>query len=211
MRKEGFPFILVGLAVAAVGAVGVCRGALGGWALAAPGGAFAAFCAYFFRDPERPLPEDPARVFSPGDGKVMTVGREGPGETVTVRIFLSVFDVHVQRLPCAGTVEKLHYQPGKFHMAMEAEARENERSVLTIAVEGRPEKLVVEQIAGFVARRILTWVKPGDRAVAGARYGLIQFGSQAAVHLPGSAEALVKPGDRVVGGVTPIARWLPPS
>lgn len=207
MRKEGFPFILAGLALAAAGGIGAARGALCGLAPACIGVIFAAFCAYFFRDPERPLPNDPSRIFSPGDGRVLSVGREGPGETITIRIFLSVFDVHVQRNPCSGTVEKLHYQPGKFHMAMAAEARENERSVVTLAVEGRPDKLVVEQIAGFVARRILTWLKPGDRVSAGGRYGLIQFGSQAAVHMPASAEELVKPGDRVVGGVTPIARW----
>jgi phosphatidylserine decarboxylase len=135
------------------------------------------------------------------------VAKEGPGDVVTVRIFLSVFNVHVQRNPVSGTVEKVHYQPGKFAMAMADEARENERAVVTVAVAGRPEKLVVEQIAGFVARRIRTWLKPGDAVVAGARYGLIQFGSQAAVHLPASAEALVVPGDLVTGCLTPIARW----
>ena len=92
-------------------------------------------------------------------------------------------------------------------MAMAKEALENERSVVTVRVEGRSETLVFEQIAGFVARRIHTWLKVGDKAVRGERYGLIQFGSQAAVHLPESAEALVKPGDRVAGGLTPIARW----
>lgn len=200
MRKEGLKFVVIGLA-AAVG--GGCLHP----ALAAPGALFAAFCAYFFRDPDRMPPADPALILAPGDGRVLTVAKEGPGAVTTVRIFLSVFDVHVQRLPCSGVVEKVHYQPGAFHMAMEKEARENERSVVTIRVAGRPETLAVEQIAGFVARRILTWVKPGDQARAGERYGLIQFGSQAAVHLPESAEALVKPGDRVTAGLTPIARW----
>ncbi|MBI5595696.1 MAG: phosphatidylserine decarboxylase [Elusimicrobia bacterium] len=207
IRKEALPFILIGLAAAAAGAVGAARGALGGWALAVPGLLFAGFCAYFFRDPYRRLPTDQSLVYSPGDGRVLSVGREGPGETTTIRIFLSVFDVHVQRLPCSGVVEKVHYQPGAFHMAMADEARLNERSVVTIKVAGRPETLVVEQIAGFVARRIRTWLKPGDTAVLGERYGLIQFGSQAAVHLSAKAEVLVKPGDRVVGGVTPLARW----
>ncbi|TBR22472.1 phosphatidylserine decarboxylase [bacterium] len=200
MRKEGIGFVLIGLAAACAG----------GWfhpALAAPGALFSAFCAYFFRDPDRTPPTDPALILSPGDGRVLTVAQEGPGKIVTVRIFLSVFDVHVQRLPCSGTVEKVHYQPGAFHMAMDKEARENERSVVTIKVAGRSETLVVEQIAGYVARRIHTWLKVGDRAVSGERYGLIQFGSQAAVHLPETAEALVKPGDRVSAGLTPIARW----
>lgn len=200
MRKEAYPFLALGLVLAGAG----------GWfcaALAAPGVLFAAFCAYFFRDPDRTPPADPALILSPGDGKVMTVSKEGPGAITTVRIFLSVFDVHVQRLPVSGTVEKVHYQPGAFHMAMVKEAMENERSVVTVRVEGRSEALVFEQIAGFVARRIHTWLKVGDKAVRGERYGLIQFGSQAAVHLPESAEALVKPGDRVTAGLTPIARW----
>lgn len=200
IRKEALPFVLIGLAAAAAGAMVHA-------ALAAPGLMFTAFCVYFFRDPERALPTDESLVYSPGDGRVLSVGREGPGETVTIRIFLSVFDVHVQRLPCAGVVEKVHYQPGAFHMAMADEARLNERSVVTIKVAGRPETLVVEQIAGFVARRIRTWLKPGDKAVLGERYGLIQFGSQAAVHLTAKAEVLVKPGDRVAGAVTPLARW----
>lgn len=200
MRKEAYPFLALGLVLAGAG----------GWfcgPLAAPGALFAAFCAYFFRDPDRTPPADAALILSPGDGRVLTVAKEGPGAVTTVRIFLSVFDVHVQRLPVSGVVEKVHYQPGAFHMAMDKEARENERSVVTVRVDGRPETLAFEQIAGFVARRILTWVKPGDKAVRGERYGLIQFGSQAAVHLPESAEALVKPGDRVSAGLTPIARW----
>lgn len=200
MRKEGFKFVGIGVAAAAAGA----------WLhplLASPGVFFAAFCAYFFRDPERTAPSDPALILSPGDGRVLTVAQEGPGGVTTVRIFLSVFDVHVQRFPCSGVVEKVHYQPGAFHMAMDKEARENERSVVTVRVAGRSETLAFEQIAGFVARRILTWTKPGDKAVSGERYGLIQFGSQAAVHLPDSALALVKPGDRVTAGLTPIARW----
>lgn len=200
MRHEAIPFLAVGGVVAVLG--GLAHPVLAG-----PGLLFAAFCAYFFRDPERTPPADPDLIVSPGDGRVLTVAKEGPGEVVTVRIFLSVFDVHVQRLPCSGVVEKVHYQPGAFHMAMDKEARENERSVVTVKPDGRPDVLVFEQIAGFVARRIRTWLKPGDRAERGARYGLIQFGSQAAVHLPPSAEALVKPGDRVAAGLTPIARW----
>ncbi|TPW21485.1 MAG: phosphatidylserine decarboxylase [Elusimicrobia bacterium] len=207
MRKEGLKFVLGGLGAALAGAGWAARGETCWLALSVLGVLFAAFCAYFFRDPDRTPPSDPALILSPGDGRVLTVAKEGPGSVTTVRIFLSVFDVHVQRLPCSGVVEKYHYQPGAFHMAMDKEARENERAVVTIRVAGRSETLAVEQIAGFVARRILTWVKPGDQAVAGERYGLIQFGSQAAVHLPESAEALVKPGDRVSAGLTPIARW----
>ncbi len=207
IRHEGYAFILAGAAAAAAGGAAVSSAHPAGWLLALPGALFAAFCAYFFRDPERPLPTDPSLIYSPGDGRVLTVAREGPGDIVTVRIFLSVFNVHVQRNPVSGIVEKVHHQPGKFAMAMAAEARENERTVVTVAVAGRAERLVVEQIAGYVARRIRCWLKVGDAVVAGARYGLIQFGSQAAVHLPPTAEALVAPGDVVTGCLTPIARW----
>lgn len=178
-----------------------------GWVLAAIGWGAAAFCAYFFRDPERPLPSDLSKIYSPGDGRVLSVAREGPGDVTTVRIFLSVFDVHIQRLPCSGKVERIQYVPGSFVDARLPGSKANERNVATIAVEGRRDRVVVEQIAGLIARRILCWIKEGDRAVAGERYGLIQFGSQAALHLPASARVLVSQGDRVAGGLTAVAEW----
>ncbi|HVE12288.1 MAG TPA: phosphatidylserine decarboxylase [Elusimicrobiota bacterium] len=173
------------------------------------GAVFAAFCAYFFRDPDRPPPPDADKIYAPGDGRVLSVAREGPGDVTTVRIFLSIFDVHVQRLPCSGVVDMVRYQPGSFKMAMEEEARLNERSIVRVKPDGRADSVTFEQIAGYVARRIVCKVKEGDRAVAGERYGVIHFGSQAAVHLPASAKPLVVPGARVVAGVTPIAQWNP--
>ncbi|HBL18866.1 MAG: hypothetical protein A2X36_12150 [Elusimicrobia bacterium GWA2_69_24] len=202
----GWPYIIGGLVFGAIGLAFVRRGMGAGWALAAPGLLFAAFCGYFFRDPERPLPADPARIYSPGDGRVLSVGREA-GEGDTIRIFLSIFDVHVQRLPVAGRIEKVEYVPGTFAMAMDKEAKENERNIVTISAEGRGSLVVVEQIAGLIARRIRCWVTAGASGRAGERYGLIQFGSQAAVHLPAGTRSLVKPGDRVVGGITPVAEW----
>ena len=171
------------------------------------GSLFVAFCLYFYRDPERALPTDD-RIYSPGDGRVLSVGREGPGDTVTLRIFLSVFDVHIQRAPCAGTVAKVHYQPGTFRAAMVEEAHHNERSIMTITPEGGKLPLVVEQIAGYVARRIETWPKVGQKVKAGERYGIIYFGSQAAVHFPAGSRCTVKVGDRVAAGVTPIGEWI---
>lgn len=167
----------------------------------------AAFCSYFFRDPDRPAPPDPKKLYAPGDGRVLSVAREGPGDIVTVRIFLSIFDVHVQRAPCAGVVDRVQYQPGAFAMAMREEARLNERNIVRIAPEGGRAPVVVEQIAGFVARRIECWIKEGEAVRAGQRYGMIRFGSQAALHLPQGARPLVRPGDRVVGGVTEVAEW----
>lgn len=205
IAKVGIPYILAGLAVAAAGFAPPL-----GWAgrgLTVLGLAAACFCAYFFRDPDRPLPVDPALLYSPGDGRVLTVEKEGQEAGVTVRIFLSIFDVHIQRLPCSGLIESVRFEKGGFALAMKPDAKRNERSIVRIAAEGRGESVEVEQITGFVARRIRCWVAPGERAVAGMRYGLIQFGSQVAVHLPASAQPLVKTGDRVIGGVTPLARW----
>ena len=166
---------------------------------------FALFTAYFFRDPERALPTD-GRIYSPGDGVVLSVAREGPGEVFTCRIFLSVFDVHIQRAPYAGRVTKVAEVPGSFAAAMKDAARGNYRVVMTIEPAGRG-LLVVEQISGLIARRIECWRKPGDTVATGEKYGIIYFGSQAAVHFPAGSRCTVKVGDRVVGGVTPIGEW----
>ena len=162
---------------------------------------------YFYRDPDRTTPENPGMIYAPGDGRVLSVEQEREGGGKTVRIFLSVFDVHVQRLPCSGRVQAIEYHKGAFKAAMAAAARENERLALTIIPDGRSEPVVVEQIAGLLARRIECWMKEGAGGQAGDRYGIIHFGSQVAVHLPPSAAPTVIPGVRVSAGVTPIAQW----
>ena len=167
---------------------------------------FVLFCLYFFRDPERALPAD-GKIYSPGDGRVLSVGREGPGDVVTCRIFLSVFDVHIQRAPCAGTVTRVFYQKGSFRAAMADEAKANERSIMTIDPGNGRLPLIVEQIAGLIARRIETWPKAGQTVAAGEKYGIIYFGSQAAVHFPAGSTCTVKVGDRVAAGLTPIGEW----
>jgi phosphatidylserine decarboxylase len=182
-----------------------------GWILIVFGTGFAAFCSYFFRDPDRPLPENASKIYSPGDGKVLSVAKEGPGEVTTVRIFLSIFDVHIQRAPCSGRIDRIQYIPGAFAMAMRSEASRNERNIIRIVPSGGREPLLVEQIAGFIARRIECWVHEGLEIRAGERYGLIRFGSQAAVHLPSGTCPTVRPGDRVVGGVTVIGEWIEAS
>lgn len=210
VAPQGWRLIGIGAAVAAVGVALMARPGylVPGALLLVLGADFAAFCVYFFRDPERPLPTDPKKIWSPGDGVVLSVAREGPGDVVTLRIFLSVFDVHVQRAPVAGVVEKVTTVPGSFRAAMRREAVANERAVMTIRPDAGPEPLVVEQIAGFVARRIECWPKAGERLQAGQRYGIIYFGSQAAVHFPASARCTVKVGDRVAAGLTPIGEWI---
>lgn len=196
----------------------VAAGAVGMWLMGRPSSVlpgtllsflsfgFAGFTLYFFRDPERELPAD-GRIYSPGDGVVLSVAREGPGDVMTCRIFLSVFDVHIQRAPCAGRVTKVAEVPGSFAAAMKDAARGNYRVVMTIEPGGGRELLVVEQISGLIARRIECWRKPGDEVKTGEKYGIIYFGSQAAVHFPAGSKCTVSVGDRVVGGLTPIGEW----
>ena len=203
IARQGHRFIVGGLAVAAVGFLAGPVGWIPGFLAAV----FAGFCAYFFRDPDRPAPADERKIYSPGDGVVLSVAREGPGPITTVRVFLSIFDVHVQRNPCSGTVDKVLYQKGGFLMAMKPGAAQNERSVVRVLPGAGREPVIVEQIAGAIARRIETWVKEGDPVRAGERYGIIYFGSQVAVHLPAATRVLVQPGERAVAGVTPIAEW----
>jgi phosphatidylserine decarboxylase len=179
----------------------------GGQVVAAVGLAWAAFAVYFFRDPERPLPQDQRKIYSPGDGRVLSMDSEGEGNEVTVRIFLSIFDVHLQRAPCAASVAEAEYIKGGFRAAMQPAARANERCVLRLVPDGHDGSVVVEQIAGIIARRIECWKGEGDRVAAGERYGMIHYGSQVAVTLPLRTRLLVSIGDRVVAGVTPIAEW----
>lgn len=202
IARQGYRFIIAGLIV---GVVGFACGPFG-WGPGALGVVFAAFCAYFFRDPDREPPTDPAKIYAPGEGRVLSIAAEGDGSTTTIRIFLSIFDVHVQRNACSGVVESVMYQKGGFLMAMKPEASKNERSLVRIKPEGR-DPILVEQIAGAIARRIETWCKAGDTVTAGERYGIIYFGSQCAVHLPKGAKPVVRVGDRVLAGVTPIAQW----
>ncbi|MFI5348193.1 MAG: phosphatidylserine decarboxylase [Elusimicrobiota bacterium] len=209
IAHQAWRFVVPAVFVGGLGVVLAGRPAASaaGFLLAFLGFGFALFTLYFFRDPERTLPIDPAKIYSPGDGVVMSVAREGPGDTVTLRIFLSVFNVHIQRAPCAGKVSKVQIVEGSFAAAMKDAARYNARVVMSIEPGlGRPT-LVVEQIAGLIARRIECWPKPGDVVASGQRYGIIYFGSQAAVHFPAGSKCTVKPGDVMTGAITEIGAW----
>jgi len=210
IARQGLKFVGAGLLAAGAGIL--MRPAPGldflGFLIFFLGLFFAAFSLYFFRDPHRPWPPDAGLIYSPGDGTVLSVSREGEGKLVCVRIFLSIFNVHVQRSPCSGQVETVEHIPGSFVMAMKDGAKFNERYAMTLRADNNGQRLVVEQIAGAIARRIECWPAPGSALKAGERYGIIYFGSQAALHLPDSARALVKPGDKVSAGVTPVAEWL---
>jgi phosphatidylserine decarboxylase len=162
----------------------------------------ALFCLYFFRDPEREIPQGPHAV-SPADGKVVAVVPEN-GYT-RVSIFLNVFDVHVNRTPITGAITKVEYKPGKFLVASKDEASlQNEQN--TVTVEGDGAAVTFKQIAGLVARRIVFNKKPGDRVTMGERVGLIQFGSRVDVHFGPEWELVVLPGERVKAGSSILAR-----
>ncbi len=174
------------------------------WAL--PAVLLACFFLWFFRDPEREIPADAGAIVSPGDGKVTEVGRVRASGTDKLRIsiFLSVFDVHVNRSPIAGVIRDIRYQRGKFLNAMSAEsAAENEQNIVT--VEGEGVTVVFKQIAGLLARRIVFTKSVGDSVGRGERVGLIKFGSRVDVLLDMSAIPQVKVGDRVRGGASVIA------
>jgi phosphatidylserine decarboxylase len=164
-----------------------------------------AFVAFFFRNPARQIPKDPQLIVSPADGRVVKV--EKVGNVTRMSIFLSIFNVHVNRSPIAGRIEAVDYKKGKFKAAFDhAASVENERNIVMVS-DGRI-KLVFTQIAGLIARRIVFWKKVGDRVDKGELIGLIRFGSRVDVLFPGGTEATVKVGDRVKGGSTPIGRII---
>lgn len=168
----------------------------------------AGFCLFFFRDFNRLTPKDDAAIYSPGDGKILAV-ETLDGERAgwkRIRIFLSVFDGHVQRSPVQGRVQKIHYQKGLFLDARNPEAHmRNEQNEMTILTPEGP--VVVTQIAGLIARRIVCWTKVGQTLEQGERYGLIRFGSQVDVLLPPGVQIVIAEGEKAVGGKTVIARW----
>ncbi|OGR44094.1 MAG: hypothetical protein A2X35_12915 [Elusimicrobia bacterium GWA2_61_42] len=203
---EGIRLIASGLAAAAAGTVLLVWHRWAGLPVIFLGLFFSAFSAYFFRDPERDRVFAPGEIACPADGTVMSVKNEGaPGITV-VRIFLSVLNVHVQRSPMEGKVEKTKYTKGTFAIAYKPEASTNERNLIRIAGEyGR--FVEVEQITGSIARRIACYVKEGQALKISERVGMIYFGSQVAVYLPDTARVLVKPGDKVAGAETVLGLW----
>ena len=175
---------------------------LASWPWALPFYILAAFCLYFFRDPEREIPTGPVAV-SPADGKVVVITPENGGTRVS--IFLNVFDVHVNRTPIPGRVTNVRYQEGQFLVASkEAASHSNEQNIIT--VEGPLGRVEFKQIAGLIARRIICYVKPGDTVAAGERVGLIKFGSRVDIQFEPGWEIAVRVGERVSAGSSVIAR-----
>lgn len=163
----------------------------------------ALFCLYFFRDPDRVIPDGPVAV-SPADGKVVSVVGDG-AECTRISIFLNIFDVHVNRAPIAGKIAKVDYTRGRFLVASrEVASSQNERNTVTIA--GDSTSVRFAQIAGLIARRIVFYKKRGDTVAKGERVGLIKFGSRVDIFLGPEWEIKVQPGERVSGGSSILAQ-----
>ncbi len=180
------------------------------------GGLATAFCLYFFRDPDRMVPNGDGLMVSPADGRVLSVAEVTPPEELglgtaprtRVTIFLSVFNVHVNRIVAGGTIRKKLYWPGLFlHAAADKASTDNERLALIVDLPAEGKDYARVQIAGFVARRIVCEVAEGAKVETGTRYGIIRFGSRADIYLPVGVNALVTPGQTMIGGETILADW----
>lgn len=206
--RAGFPFIAAAL-VPAAALLATRR-----YALATPFAILGGFMAFFFRDPERHVPQDPDLVVSPADGRVMIAGPGDrrwapPGDWQQITIFLSPMDVHMNRTPVAGRVTRVDYRHGKFLPAYNEGSNDNELNEVWIDHNGHA--VVFRQVVGMLARRIVCRVQEGETLERGQRVGLMKFGSRMDVFLPMDATMLVSVGDRVVGGETVLARFGRPG
>lgn len=167
------------------------------------------FVGHFFRDPERVQPEDADAVCSPADGRICKISREADPITGEMRqvvcVFMNVFNVHVNRMPVSGKIERVRYIPGKFFNAsLDKASTDNERCVLEVVGKGN-QRFTVVQIAGLLARRIVCWAEPADKLKRGDRFGLIKFGSRVDLYMPDGYVPSVQVGDKVVAGESTVA------
>ncbi len=206
IAREGLLF-LMGIAVPAIAA-----GVLGWGKTALVFGVLGCWVGWFFRNPSRTIPQGEGLILASGDGRVVAVQEEFEprflkDRSLRISVFLNIFDVHINRMPCAGTIVDIAYQPGRFHNASRPEATmHNEQNALMIETPAQRKVLCV-QIAGLIARRIVCWVRPGDAAVMGERFGLIQFGSRVDTYVPAESRVRVRVGERVKAGESVLAEF----
>jgi len=204
IAREGVPFVL------GAGAPAVAAGVVGWMGPALALGALASYCAWFFRNPARVIPPGDELIVSPGDGLVVAVEREYESrflkaQSIRISIFLNIFNVHINRVPCEGVLCDVAYQPGQFIAASKPDATiRNEQNALMIQ-RSDGKKVLCVQVAGLIARRIVCWATPGERVAKGDRFGLIRFGSRMDLYLPEESQVIVKTGDRVKGGSSILA------
>ncbi len=204
MAKEGYPFLIISLGLTIIAYLIFPY-------LAIPCGLLFCFVAYFFRDPERTPPAGKNSLVSPADGVVIEIQdlESNPfihGSCKKIGIFMSPLNVHVNRAPTDGVVNAVTYRPGKYLIAKREKASaDNERNAVVLQCDWKNEQIAFVQIAGFIARRIVCYVKPGDRLKKGQRFGMIRFGSRVDVYLPTHCDVSVKNGEIVKAGETVIA------
>lgn len=200
---EGLPYILISAFTTVLFAL------LGCWFMTLLLLGLTLFIGHFFRDPERVGPEDAEAVSSPADGKVIKIAREEDPvtgeERQVIAIFMNLLDVHVNRMPVSGKIERVRYIPGKFlNASFDKASKDNERNIVVVTGKGN-QRFTMVQIAGLIARRIVCWAEPADKLKRGERFGLIKFGSRVDLYMPDGYEPLVKVGDKVVAGETALA------
>lgn len=210
IAREGIPFILIAVAIAiAAFALALTKRSWPLWLIAFVLTLIALWVAYFFRDPERTGDRGEKLVISPADGRISHIVEvDEPnfvhGKAIRISVFMNVFNVHVNRYPVSGVVQYTHYNPGKFlNAATEKSSLENEQ--MSVGIQSGPYKILVRQIAGLIARRIVTYSKMGDPATQGERFGLIRFGSRVDVFVPVGSTIRVKIGDTPAAGTTVLA------
>lgn len=211
VAKEGLPFIGIAWTLQASALVlAIMSGSAWAWAGAILLAIVASWVVYFFRDPEREGARGDQLVISPADGKIVMITEVHEpafirGPAIRISVFMNIFSVHVNRYPVSGDVRYIHYNPGKFlNAAVEKASLENEQS--SVGIESPIGRVVVRQIAGLVARRILTYSREGDKAAQGVRFGIIRFGSRVDVFVPTSCKISVKVGDQAAAGLTVLAQ-----
>lgn len=209
--RDGWTFIIAGFLLTIIFLMGALKwDSLGLNIVSSIFAILTIFIAFFFRDPDRVSPTDPMSLVSPADGKIVVIKEidNHPfigGPAVRISIFLSVFDVHVNRVPASGTIEYMKYNPGKFFPAFEEKASDKNEQTEIGMTTSTGHKIIFTQIAGIIARRIICNIKESDSVTKGERFGMIRFGSRSDIILPHNSVLNVKIGDKVIGGLTEIA------